>query len=211
MRQFFATGSIRLTSIAGRNIRPNCLKRGAKSVIRTPPPSESVSVVRRIGVLPTYACSLLTRFSTSTSMNPPWSLSSKAQKIGSLSSRGWQSQTYRPCRSISAATTQLPTAARSSVCIERTLMRRSQRGCGPGQEFPDRVRVRYTPGGEALFGCADTDGVTAGGLDRGEPVLVCRVVADEHRHPPGERRGLHQVLDRLSLADPGGLQLEDPP
>ena len=56
IRGFPASGWIWRTSISGRNIRSNCLKRGAKSVISTPHPWLSKSRVTRIAELCRYLC-----------------------------------------------------------------------------------------------------------------------------------------------------------
>ena len=55
MRGRPAIGSMMRISCGGRNVRPNCSKRGAKSVMRTAPPLRSVSTVVTIAVLRTYS------------------------------------------------------------------------------------------------------------------------------------------------------------
>ena len=50
MRGSPATRSILRTSMVGRKERPNCSKRGAKSVMRTAAPCSSWSVVTRMAV-----------------------------------------------------------------------------------------------------------------------------------------------------------------
>ena len=53
MRGMPAIGSMMRTSCGGRKVRPKFWKRGAKSVMRTAPPSLSISSVTTMAVLRT--------------------------------------------------------------------------------------------------------------------------------------------------------------
>ena len=110
------------TIIVGRKERPNCSKRGAKSVIRTAAPLPSRSVVTRIAVFSRYCCSLSRNPSSRMSKKPPASGSPSSSslpprrewKTGSPSKWGRQAQQMRPRGSISAPNPQLPITPPSS-------------------------------------------------------------------------------------------------
>ena len=70
MRGRPAIGSMIRISCGGRYVRPNCSKRGAKSVMRTEAPLRSVSTVVTSGVLRTYSECDATKPSSTTSVNP---------------------------------------------------------------------------------------------------------------------------------------------
>ena len=70
MRGRPAIGSTMRISCGGRNVRPNCSKRGAKSVMRTEAPLRSVSTVVTSGVLRTYSECDATSPSSTTSVKP---------------------------------------------------------------------------------------------------------------------------------------------
>ena len=109
------TGSMMRTSCGGRNMRPNCRNRGAKSVMRTEPPFASVSTVETIAVLRKYSDSESTMLSSTTSEKPfSSSPESRRQNTGSASKRGKHHQTMREAGSTSAAVRPLPMTARSN-------------------------------------------------------------------------------------------------